>query len=108
VTQPDEGPGLGLQGSQAVLQLLIPPHEVHGPHCDVQQAFALAQEQKPLTLLLLLQDFSPTPLLTLIGRRAVVPSPFMSIPGIIAVGVHTTAAATHILGGNVRFLIFFP
>jgi hypothetical protein len=108
VTQPDEGPGLSLQGSQAVLQLLIPPHEVHGPHCDVQQAFALAQEQKPLALLLLLQDLSPTPLFMLVGRRAIVPLPFMSIPGIIAVGVDTTAAATDILGGNVRFLFFFP
>jgi hypothetical protein len=107
MTQPDERPGFGLQGSQAMLQLLIPPHEVHSPHCDVQQALTLPQQQKSLALLLLmLQDLFPAPLLMLIGWRTAVPTAFASIFGIVAATVNTTATDT--VSGNVRLLFFFP
>ena len=80
MNQPDERPCLGLQGSQAVLQLLISAHEVHSPHCDVQQPLAPPQQQKPLVLLsLLLQYLLSTPLFILVSRRPTVQTVLTSI-----------------------------
>jgi hypothetical protein len=99
--EPDECPCLCLQGSQAMLQLLVPPNEVHCPHCEVQEALASPQQNNSLTLLvvlLVLQYLFPAPLLMPPGRGLAVQTVLASILGVIAVTGDSVS-------GNVRLLL---
>lgn len=92
MNQPDECPRLCLQSSQAVLQLLVPPNEVHSPHCDVQETLAPPQQKNSLTLLLLVfQYLFPTALLMPPRRGITIHTSLTSILRVIAVTRVTVA-----------------